>query len=115
QTADAVPLRIGLGEDRENLLALLKSDTTDQARILWEDQPGPRDASRWTALLPLLTGRAFIGGLDPDGRIEHSHAGFVHAVLAGRPLSQWSETALQEYCRRYNIGWVVVWSRPALD
>src|SRR5262249_50212611 len=28
----------------------------------------------------------------------------------GRPLAQWSDTALEQYCRRYNIGWIACWS-----
>jgi hypothetical protein len=106
------PLQIGLGRDQQQLVDLLKTHTTDQARILWEDQPA---SGRWTALLPTLTGRSFIGGLDPDGRIIHSHAGLSRSALAGEALARWSDAALHDYCRRYNIGWVVVWSTPAAE
>jgi hypothetical protein len=111
------PLILGLGHERQELLQRLRENTTSQARILWEDRPGLRDGSRWPALLPILTGRVFIGGLDPDGRIDHSHAGFVHSLLAGehRPLTQWSDAALSDYCRRYNVGWVVAWSPAVIE
>ncbi len=33
--------------------------------------------------------------------------------LAGRPLDDWTDAELDEYCRRYNIGWVVCWSNGA--
>jgi hypothetical protein len=82
-------------------------------RILWEDRPGVRHASLWTALLPLLTGRTYIGGLDPEAQIEHAYPGFVDGVLAGRPVASWSDAELEDYCRRYAVGWVMCWSAPA--
>jgi hypothetical protein len=112
--AGTAPLQVGLGPVREKLVETLRSNTGPEARVLWEDRPGPRTMPRWTALLPLLTGRAFVGGLDPDGSIEHSHAGFVHGALAGRPVAELSDDRLRDYCRRYNVGWVAVWSPSAL-
>jgi hypothetical protein len=106
------PLAIGLRPADKNVVQVIKKETTPDMRILWEDQPAKRGGVRWPALLPLLTERSFVGGLDPEGRIEHSHAGFVRHTLRGRPLSQWTDAALAEYCKRYNIGWVVAWSTP---
>jgi hypothetical protein len=108
------PLEIGLGPEREALVATLKTCTGPEARILWEDVPGARTRPRWTALLPQLTGRTFIGGLDPDGVIEHSHAGLLKQRLVDRPIADWSDDALKDYCRRYNVGWMVVWSDAAM-
>jgi hypothetical protein len=104
------PLEIGLGEDRLALISALAEQTNDQARILWEDRRGPRRGSRWTALLPILSDRAFVGGLDAEGGIEHAANGLVDEQLAGRPLEEWTDAELDDYCRRYNIGWVVCWS-----
>jgi hypothetical protein len=108
------PLEIGLGEERLALIEAVIEQTTDQARILWEDRRGePGKLSRWTALLPVLTERAFVGGLDAEGGIEHATNGLVDGALAGRPLEEWSNIELEDYCRRYNIGWVVCWSEGA--
>jgi hypothetical protein len=107
---ETTPLAIGLGEERLALIETLKQQTTEHARILWEDRRGRPEVPHWTALLPVLTGRCFIGGLDPNGEIEHGAAGLVNQSLRGRPLSQWSDTALEEYCQRYNIGWIACWS-----
>ncbi len=104
------PLLIGLDPDRENVVAVLKEQTTTQARILWEDRRGSRQDSRWTALLPLLTGRAFVGGLDPDAAIEHTAGGLIDQTLAGRSLDDWTDADLRAYCDHFNIGWVVCWS-----
>jgi hypothetical protein len=104
------PLAIGLGPDRQAIVDLLGQYTTTDARILWEDRTRPRRASRWSALLPLLTGRQFIGGLDPDGFIEHSSISLINQSLETRPIAVWTDEELAEYCRRYNIRWVVAWS-----
>lgn len=103
-------LRLGLDADRQAICAALESGTTPDARILWEDRVGSRQGSRWTALLPLLTGRCFVGALDPDAGIEHATAGLRDQMLAGRPLDAWSDAQLTEYCARYNVGWIVCWT-----
>lgn len=111
----ALPLEIGLNAERRELVQTLLRETTSEARILWEDHQANRSGSLWSALLPLLTERCFMGGLDPQGQIEHSQAAFVRHLLAGKHISQWSDAALREYCRRYNIGWVIVWSPSAIE
>jgi len=108
------PLVIGLGPERSGLMETLIARTGPEARILWEDRPSTRETPQWSALLPLLTGRVFIGGLDPEAGIEYAYAGLAENVLAGRPLADWSDAALEGYCRRFNIGWIVCWS-PATE
>jgi hypothetical protein len=104
-------LQVGLDPRQSDLVRALQQHTGAEARVLWEDQRGGPARSRWTALLPLLVpGRAFIGGLDPDAGIEHTAEGLVDQVLADRPLAEWTDAALADYCRRYNVGWVVCWS-----
>jgi hypothetical protein len=107
------PLAVGLDAGQRALLASLEAHTTLSARILWEDQRGDRRLSCWTALLPMLSERVFMGGLDPDAGIEHTSMGLCDGVLAGRPLGEWSDEELEKYCRRYNIGWVVCWSEAS--
>src|SRR5262249_52237392 len=100
----AKPLAIGLGADRPGTARAPQAATPAEARI-----PGgepPRDV-RGTALLPLLTGRSFLGGLDPDCGLEHAFAGLGGGRLAGRTLAEWSDAELESFCRRYNVGWVV--------
>jgi hypothetical protein len=104
---EARPLQLGLDAREEELVAALRKETTAEARILWEDRQEDRTGSRWTALLPLWTGRAFIGGLDPSSNIEHTAGGLRDGALAGRPLTRWSDGDLARYCDRYNVGWVV--------
>jgi hypothetical protein len=98
---------LGLSPDREAIVETLRQTTTPDARILWEDLHCTNETQRWTALLPLLTDRSFIGGLDPNGTIPHSQTGLVDQVLCRRPLTLWSDIELDSYCRRYNIGWIV--------
>jgi hypothetical protein len=110
-----VPLTIGLNDDRQALLGALRQHTTSEARILWEDRRKPATGSLWTALLPLWTQRAFIGGLDPEATMEHGAISLVERQLAGRPLADWNNADIELYCRRYNLGWVVCWSPAAVD
>jgi len=99
-------LTIGFSAEDQSLLEMLTANTTSDARILWEDDS--REASsRWTALLPILTDRAYLGGLDPDASIDHGYASLVDQSLAGRPLADWTNGELSDFCRRYNVGWVV--------
>jgi len=109
------PLAIGLDADQHSLVSLLKEQTTADARILWEERSGGRTDSHWSALLSLWTDRAYLGGLDSEVAIEHNYATFRDQLLAGRPLVNWTDHELEEFCRRYNIGWVVCWSPAALE
>ena len=106
-------LEIGLGPKREAVAQTLVQYTNADARILWEDRSCSRQSSRWSALLPILTGRSYVGGLDPDGFIEHSAISLMNQSLDRRPIATWSDAELAEYCRRYNIRWVVAWT-PAV-
>jgi hypothetical protein len=108
------PLQIGLGPARESVVRSIIQHTGPEARILWEDQPLAREAPHWSALLPVLTGRPFLGGLDPDGFIVHSSISFKDGALEQRPIATWSDAALERYCKRYNVGWVVAWSPAVL-
>jgi hypothetical protein len=113
--AGTTPLVIGLSPERLELAETLRDQTTPEARILWEDHSGPAQAQHWTPLLPLLTERAFIGGLDPDACIEYAYANFTDQVLGGRPLADWTDAELDDFCRSYNIGWIVCWSPGAIE
>ncbi len=107
------PLQLGLNEDQRTILDTLQAYTTPQAAASCGRTGATRRRSaRWTPLLPLLTERAFVGGLDAEAGIEHTANGLTDQVLAGRPLPDWKDDELRGYCDRYNIGWVVCWSVP---
>jgi hypothetical protein len=101
------PLHVGFDQRQVALAARLREHTTPEARILWEDRRLDRLASHWSPLLPLLTERHFIGGLDAEAGIEHTSCGLVDRTLAGRPIDDWTDERLLDYCERYNVGWVV--------
>jgi hypothetical protein len=109
------PFQLGLDADREALVEALRQHTTSEARILWEDHVSSPLTAHWTPLLPLLTERAYIGGLDAEAGIEYATNGLIDSVLMGRPLRDWSEDDLHEYCKRYNIGWIVCASPAACE
>jgi hypothetical protein len=107
------PWEVGLGQGRSDVVRALHEQTDADARILWEDRPPGRGESSWTALLPSLTGRCFVGGLDSGAGIEHTATGLVAGRLAGRPIKEWADSELADYCREYNVRWVVAWSAEA--
>jgi hypothetical protein len=108
------PLTLGLPPAARALATVLGRVAVADARVLWEDRPGRIDLG-WTVLLPSRIGRPFIGGLDADGTLEHAAAALRNGHLAGRPLPLWTDTELDGYCRRYNVGWVVCATAAARD
>lgn len=109
----AEPLEIGLGEKEKAVVDKLILHTGPEARILWEDRSGEK--SHWPALLAVLTGRSFIGALDPRGTIVHAGIGFSEGSLNGRPIHAWTDLELEDYCRLYNVGWMACWSSAVSD
>lgn len=113
QLLDPAPLQLGLDAEQSALIETLRRHTTAEARILWEDHFGSAQNPHWTPLFPLLTERAFVGGLDAEAGIEYTANGLCDRLLAGRPVRDWSDKELSDYCERYNIGWVACWSPAA--
>jgi hypothetical protein len=108
------PLTLGLSPEQRALVETLQSVTGPEARSLWEDATEP-GRCRWTALLPLLTDRAFLGGLDAEAGIEHFYPSLIDQSLAGRHILTWTDSELDDFCRRYNVGWIVCRSSANLD
>jgi hypothetical protein len=106
------PLHLGLTAEQQTLVKTLRDSTRPDARILWEERTR-HPAPYWPVLLPGQTQRAFLGGLDPGDGVEHSFARLTATSLAGRPLAEWSDADLEEFCHRYNVGHVVCWT-PAV-
>jgi hypothetical protein len=111
QIEGIAPLPLGLTADQQSLVAQLRSRTDASGRILWEERSCELEQSCWTALLPVLTDRSYLGGLGPLISIEHGYARLTDQSLAGRPLRDWSDGELEDFCRRYNVRWIIVWSR----
>jgi hypothetical protein len=109
------PLLIGFADDQHALIAVLRDETTPEARILWDEIIDNRPGWNWSALLPMLTDRAFLGGLDPDSGVEHSYCALCSRQLTGRVLGEWSDADLEVFCRWYNVGWVVARSPAAVE
>jgi hypothetical protein len=109
------PLAVGLGPEQRELLAVLKQHTTPDARILWDETTDERPGWNWSALLPLLADRSFLGGLDHDAGMDHSYCAMCDCRLTGRCLGEWSGEELAAFCRWYNVGWVVARSPGVIE
>lgn len=105
------PLSFGLSVERQAIVERLRQCGAADSRLLWEDRTLQARDSRWAVLLPWWIGRPVIGGLDPEGLIEHSSIGLAEGNLAGMPIAAWSDAALADYCRRYNVGWIAAWTK----
>jgi hypothetical protein len=110
---DALPR--GLTHEQEQLVAVLQQHTTAEARILLEEPDTTRPGWNWMALLPVLTDRVFLGGLDPAACVEHAFCGLRAGDLNGRPFDEWTPFERSEFCRRYNVGWVVCRTPAAVN
>ncbi len=106
----------------QNLLAWIKEATDTQARILIEDS-GFFDrhsrglvyaSSYFPALVPLLTGRALIGGPYPYIFIKHHYASFRDGIFLERDIDTYSLEELKKAFDLYNIRWIVCWSSRAV-
>lgn len=113
--ATVEPFQMGLAPGQERLVQMLKHRTGPAARILIEDGDPTKPGWNWTALLPGLTDRAYLGGLDPEGGIEHLACGMKDGRLLNRPLEEWSPEERVAFCDRYNVGWVICRSEAAVQ
>src|SRR5262245_21813829 len=97
------PLEIGLGKDQEELVRTIRERSTPDGRILWEDRADDAPGGGWTALLPELTQRPFLGGLCPDVHTDYLHARLADGRLVNRPVEDWTDEELAKFCDRYNV------------
>jgi hypothetical protein len=109
------PLALGLAADQQELVAALQQHTTPAARILWDETTDHRTGWNWTALLPVLTDRHYLGGLDHEAGMTYSFCELRDGRLNGRPLKEWTDGELENYCWWYNVGWVVCRSPAAAE
>jgi hypothetical protein len=101
------PLEIGLGPNREDIVRVVREKSTAEGRILWEDRSDAGNQAGWTALLPELTHRPFLGGLSPDVSIDHMQLRLADGRLVHRPIAEWTDQELESFFERYNVVRVV--------
>ena len=107
---EVTPLQIGLGPDREEVVKVLRESSTPEGRILWEDRAEGARLYGWTALLPELTQRPFLGGLTPDQCVDHLYVRLADGKLMNRPVGEWADEELSRVFQRYNVTRVVAWT-----
>ena len=111
-----VRARLGLPAELEQVLALVSRHTDTSARILLEDSDSlskHRYRGHATVLLPRLAQREFLIGLHPYAPIVQRRITLVEGRLGGRGLQEWPPHELSDYFARYNVGWIVAWSKPS--
>lgn len=113
---DHRPFPIGLTAEMRELIDWIRVNTDGSSRIMVEDQLRLREATiaeslHWTCLLPIYTGRSFVGGQYQVTPLPHHHVALGDFNLAGRAIDAWRPEDLRDYLRRYNVGWLVCWSQ----
>jgi hypothetical protein len=98
-----VPLEIGLGPKRDEIVRTIRERSTPDGRILWEDVAEGGHGSGWTAMLSELTQRPFLGGLSPDVAIDHMQVRLADGKLVGLAIGEWSDSELDRFFARYNV------------
>ena len=101
----------GLGDKSKWMLNWLKTETTPDARILFETHHGSVvfDRSELSGYFALSAGREFVGGPFP----HLFYAGFTDGALFGADIDSLAPRHLTELLRRYNIGWIVAFSEKS--
>jgi hypothetical protein len=110
---DTRPLELGLGKQREEIVRTIREKSTADGRVLWEDLSD--NGSGWTAMLPELTQRPFVGGLSNDVKIDHMHVRLADGKLVGKPIADWSDADLARLVIRFNITRVVCRSPESIE
>src|SRR5262245_57695228 len=103
RTYEIAPLEVGLGGTREDMVRTIRERSTPDGRIIWEDGTDAPGGGGWTALLPELTQRPFLGGLSPDVTIDYLQARLADGKLMNRPVADWTDEELHRFFERYNI------------
>jgi hypothetical protein len=109
------PLTLGLGAERAEIVRTIRERSTPDGRILWEDRTEAGSRPGWTALLPELTQRPFLGGLSPDVHIDYLHARLADGRLMNRPVADWTDDELNRFFDRYNVTRVVCRTPDSLE
>jgi hypothetical protein len=100
------PLECALPKWVEPVIKQFMAGDAPYGRVLWEDRSTDRQ-SGWTVFMPIITSRDWIGGLSRNAPIEHLQASLRDAKLAGRVVSDWSDSELLGYIKAYRLGFVV--------
>ena len=75
----------------------------------------PYGGTNAAALVAARTGKVFIGGPYLYTHLKANYVQCGDGFLLGRKLEQWEPEAFWAAIDRYNVRWVVAWSRPLLE
>jgi hypothetical protein len=110
RTCDKPPLRIGLTPTQAATIQTIREHTDKTARIWWETLCEQQRGESLTPLLPILTDRYYLGGLEARACMEHTQIGLDTLKIGKCPLSEDDPDFPERFFTRYNVGWVVAWS-----
>ncbi len=104
------PIVRGVGPNSQWVLAWLSSSTDSDARVLFQESPGPTyDYAHMASYFAITSGREFLGDMYPHTLF----LGFDDKMLFQRPIQSWSPQELDAMFQRYNVGWVIAYTDAA--
>jgi hypothetical protein len=112
---DITPFEVGLSPLREELVKSIRERSTPEGRILWEERSDIGRGAGWSALLPELTQRPFVGGLTTDACVDHLLVRLQDGKLIGRPMQSWTDEELRLFLVRYNITRIIARTQESVD
>jgi len=104
-----------MAQGGEGLVKRILDLTDNSARILIEDSQYLPLSSHFLAVLPLLTGREFIGGPYYGLKLAHRFAAFSDGELFFKKIGEIPIERFMEYMDLYNIQWAFVHSPEARE
>jgi hypothetical protein len=111
----AAPLRTGLPPELHDVVSLVDRHTGPTARVLVEDSGGlskhQYGGSHAAALLPHLIPREYLLGPAPYVPLVHESIRLTEGALGQRWIDEIPPQELRRHFDRYNVGWIVAWSK----
>ncbi|TFH47194.1 MAG: hypothetical protein E4H01_08690 [Lysobacterales bacterium] len=113
------PFRMGLPQEIKSVGELVRLHTDKSARILIEDSGGQTKhqygGTHATAMLPQLADREYMMGPAPYVPIKENELVLIECSIGRKRVDRMESGELSDYLKRYNIGWVIVWSQLCKD
>jgi hypothetical protein len=87
---------------------VLRRQTTQEGRILWEET---FHTATWSALLPDRAARSLVGGLGraQPVRLETLQVRLHESTLIGRSIEDWNDHELATFADTWNLGWIAAY------
>lgn len=106
-----------LPKESNIIINWVNNNTTQDGRILLEIGAGDKNLhfnSQFATLLSIYCQREFIGGPQYLITNKYFYVNFYDGIFFSKPITDYSKNDLKEYVKKYNIIWIISWSKDAV-